>query len=116
MIEKTIKIEGVDPRELFGAQDIYLDLIRDIFPALRIVARSSTLKVLGEEHQLELGHMAGHFFPAKGFFKTLLVRICHFTTILSQYQVYNSVEKHICSMYSSMNTGLEESSMSPVSC
>ena len=54
MIEKTIKIEGVDPRELFGAQDIYLDLIRDIFPALRIVARSSTLKVLGEEHQLEL--------------------------------------------------------------
>ena len=53
MTEKTIHIDGVDPRELFGAQDTYLELIREQYPALRIVARGSKMKVMGEERLIE---------------------------------------------------------------
>ena len=53
MTEKTIHIDGVDPRELFGVQDTYLELIREQYPALRIVARGSKMKVMGEERLIE---------------------------------------------------------------
>ena len=49
MTEKTLHIDGADPRELFGAQDTYLEMIREQYPALRIVARGSKVKVMGEE-------------------------------------------------------------------
>lgn len=53
MTEKIIHIDGVDPRELFGAQDTYLEMIREQYPALRIVARGSKMKVMGEERLIE---------------------------------------------------------------
>lgn len=53
MTEKTIHIDGVDPRELFGAQDTYLEMIREQYPALRIVARGSKIKIMGEERLIE---------------------------------------------------------------
>lgn len=53
MTEKTIYIDGVDPRELFGAQDTYLEMIREQHPALRIVARGSKVKIMGEERLIE---------------------------------------------------------------
>ena len=48
-VGKEILIEGVDPRELYGPQDAYLDQIKSLHPALKIVARGSSLKVLGPE-------------------------------------------------------------------
>ncbi len=53
MTEKTIYIDGVDPRELFGAQDIYLDMIREQYPALSIIARGSAVKVMGDQKRIE---------------------------------------------------------------
>ncbi|MBQ8745647.1 MAG: PhoH family protein [Rikenellaceae bacterium] len=53
MTEKTIHIDEVDPRELFGAQDTYLELIREQYPALRIVARGSKVKIMGEERLID---------------------------------------------------------------
>ena len=53
MTEKTIYIDGVDPRELFGVQDTYLEMIREQYPALRIVARGSKIKIMGEERLIE---------------------------------------------------------------
>ncbi len=46
---KQIEIEGVDPRELYGPRNAYLDRIRELHPTLKIVARGSSLKVLGAE-------------------------------------------------------------------
>ncbi len=46
-VAKEIIIEGVDPRELYGAQNAYLDQIKSLNPHLKIVARGSSLKVLG---------------------------------------------------------------------
>lgn len=48
-VGKEIILEGADPRELYGAQNVYLDQIRSLHPHLKIVARGSSLKVLGSE-------------------------------------------------------------------
>ena len=48
-VGKEILIEGVDPRELYGAQDVYLEQIKSLHPTLKIVARGQSLKVLGPE-------------------------------------------------------------------
>ena len=53
-VGKEILIEGVDPRELYGPQDAYLEQIRSFFPTLKIVARGSTLKALGPEAETQL--------------------------------------------------------------
>ena len=44
---KEIIIEGVDTRELYGAKECYLQQIVAMHPKLKIVARGSSLKVLG---------------------------------------------------------------------
>ncbi len=46
---KEIILEGVDPRELYGAQGKYLDLMKSLHPELKIVARGGSLKVIGSE-------------------------------------------------------------------
>ena len=52
-VGKEILIEGVDPRELYGAQNAYLEQIKSLYPALKIVARGSSLKVLGSEAETQ---------------------------------------------------------------
>ena len=56
-VGKEIAIEGVDPRELYGPRNVYLDQIKALHPQLRIVARGSSLKVLGAKSAAE--HMEG---------------------------------------------------------
>ena len=48
-VGREIPVEGVDPRELYGPQNVYLDQIKALHPSLKIVARGSTIKVLGSE-------------------------------------------------------------------
>ena len=48
-VGKEIMLEGVDPRELYGAQDVNLEQIKSLHPTLKIVARGQSLKVLGPE-------------------------------------------------------------------
>ena len=45
--DKKIDIEGVDPRELYGPQNIYLEQMQELHPNLKIIARGSSLTVLG---------------------------------------------------------------------
>jgi len=42
-------LDGVDPRELYGAQNVCLERIQELHPQLKIVARGSSLKVFGPE-------------------------------------------------------------------
>ena len=51
-INKEIIIEGVDTRELYGAQDVYLEQMRALSPTVKIVARGSSLKVLGAKREV----------------------------------------------------------------
>ena len=46
-IIKEILVEGVDARELYGAQDVYLEQMRELCPKVKIVARGSQIKALG---------------------------------------------------------------------
>ncbi len=50
---KEIFIEGVDTRELYGVNDIYIEQIKSLHPKLKIIARGSTLKVLGSKGDIE---------------------------------------------------------------
>ena len=52
-INKEILIEGVDPRELYGAQDAFIEQMRELSPTVKIVARGSSLKVLGAKRDVE---------------------------------------------------------------
>lgn len=53
MVEKHIVIEDVDPIMLYGANNVHLQMIKSLFPKLRIMARGNVLRVLGEEEELE---------------------------------------------------------------
>lgn len=48
---REIELEGVDPRELYGAQECHLEQMREMHPELRISARGSSLKVYGSPEQ-----------------------------------------------------------------
>ena len=52
-VGREILIEGADPRELYGPQDAYLEQIKALHPALKIVARGQSLKVLGPESETQ---------------------------------------------------------------
>lgn len=46
-IGKEVILEGVDARELYGPQNIYFELMRELSPKVKIVARGSTIKAMG---------------------------------------------------------------------
>ena len=52
MIEKLIYLESVDLIEFLGVKNIKLDLLKNRFPKLRIIARGDWLKVMGEEDEV----------------------------------------------------------------
>lgn len=52
MAEKAILLEGIDQRELYGAANTHLEQIGRMFPKLKIVARGSTLKAIGDEAEI----------------------------------------------------------------
>jgi len=75
-INTQIEIEGVDERELYGPQDLYLEQIRALHPRLRIVARGSSLKVLGPRAEAER-------------FET------HMTGLIEYYRRYGHISKEV---------------------
>ncbi|MDR1518465.1 MAG: PhoH family protein [Dysgonamonadaceae bacterium] len=51
MIERIIIIENVDPVVFFGINNCNIQLLKTLFPKLRIVARGNVIKVIGEEEE-----------------------------------------------------------------
>jgi len=51
MIERIIIIDSVDPVIFYGVNNANMHLIRNLFPKLRIAARGSVIKVIGEESE-----------------------------------------------------------------
>lgn len=52
MTEKHIILEDIDPITLYGANNSYMQLIKALYPKLRIAARDNVIRVLGDEEQL----------------------------------------------------------------
>jgi phosphate starvation-inducible PhoH-like protein len=75
-LEKIIEIEGINPVELFGVNNVYLKLIKSFYPKLKIVARGNTLSVIGDEEVMAL-------FDKK------------FEMILSYFNRFNTINENI---------------------
>lgn len=52
MIEKHIILEDIDPVVFYGAGNTHLQMLRALYPKLRIVARDNVIRVLGDEEQM----------------------------------------------------------------
>jgi len=52
LIEKHIVLEDVDPMLLYGVGNANLQIVRSLFPKLRVVARDNVIRVLGDEEQM----------------------------------------------------------------
>ena len=51
MIERHIIIDNVDPVVFYGVNNTNIQLIRDLFPKLRMAARGSVITVIGDEQE-----------------------------------------------------------------
>lgn len=53
MIERHIILEGIDLVSFYGTGNAHLQLLKALFPKVRIVARDNIIKIMGEEQQTE---------------------------------------------------------------
>ena len=54
MIERIYILENVDPVLFYGVNNVNMQLLKTLFPKLRIVARGNVMKVIGDEGESEL--------------------------------------------------------------
>ena len=52
MIEKHIVLEDIDPVVFYGVGNAHLQMVKSLYPKLRIVARDNVLRVLGDEEEM----------------------------------------------------------------
>lgn len=52
MTEKHIVLEEIDPVVFYGVGNAHLQMLKALYPKLRIVARDNVLRVLGDEEQM----------------------------------------------------------------
>ncbi len=53
-MEKNIEIEGINPVELFGVNNVNLTAIKSFFPKLKIVSRGNVLTIAGDDEVMEI--------------------------------------------------------------
>ncbi|MBW6535640.1 MAG: PhoH family protein [Mariniphaga sp.] len=53
MLEKQIHLEGIDPLEFFGINNVKMNLIKSLFPKINLTARGHLLYIQGEEKELK---------------------------------------------------------------
>ena len=52
MIEKHIVLDDIDPVVFYGVGNAHLQMIKSLFPKVRIVARDNVIRILGDEEQM----------------------------------------------------------------
>ena len=52
MIEKHIVLEDIDPVMFYGVGNAHLQMLRALYPKLRIVARDNVIRIMGDEEQM----------------------------------------------------------------
>lgn len=75
-MEKQIILEGIDPLEFYGINNVKINLIKTYFPKIKITARGNSLYLQGEEKELR-------FFEKK------------FSNILDHYYQFNILTEEI---------------------
>lgn len=54
MNERIVIVDGIDPQTFYGVNNCNINLIRNLFPKLRMAARGNVIKVIGEESETAL--------------------------------------------------------------
>lgn len=80
MSEKTIHIDAFEPVELYGVNDLKLNIIKKHFPKLRIVARGYDLKLVGDTEEIarfekKFRLLSDHYHKSGRITENLLERI-----------------------------------------
>ncbi len=52
MIEKHIVLEDIDPIMFYGVGNSHLQMVKSLFPKLRVMARGNVLRILGDEEEM----------------------------------------------------------------
>lgn len=52
MTEKHIILEDIDPVTFYGVGNAHLQMLRSLYPKLRVVARDNVIRILGDEEQM----------------------------------------------------------------
>jgi len=52
LIEKHFVLEDIDPVVFYGVGNAHLQMIKALFPKLRIIARDNVIRILGDEEQM----------------------------------------------------------------
>ncbi len=53
-MEKTIELEGINPAELYGINDVYLNQIKSFFPKLKVIVRGNKITLAGDDEVMEV--------------------------------------------------------------
>jgi phosphate starvation-inducible PhoH-like protein len=80
LIEKVITLDSVEPVEIYGVNDVKLNVIKKYFPKLKIVARGYSIKVLGDEAEIahfekKLMMMVEHYHKNGALTETVIERL-----------------------------------------
>ncbi len=80
MIEKHIVLEDIDLVTFYGVKNIHLQMIKALYPKLRIVARGNVIKVLGDEEEMcsfeeNIGKMQAHCAKYNSLNEETILRI-----------------------------------------
>jgi phosphate starvation-inducible PhoH-like protein len=52
LIEKHIILEDIDPVVFYGINNVHLQMLKSLFPQLRIMARDNVIRILGDEEDI----------------------------------------------------------------
>lgn len=80
MTEKIITLDSVDPIEIYGVNDLKLNIIKKHFPKLKLVARGYSLKIMGETSEInrfekKLEMLTEHYHKTGLLTETVLERL-----------------------------------------
>jgi phosphate starvation-inducible PhoH-like protein len=80
MSEKIITLDSIEPVEIYGVNDIKLNVIKKHFPKLKLIARGYSLKVLGDAKEIarfekKLDLMVDHYHRSGVLTDTVIERL-----------------------------------------
>ena len=52
LTEKHIVLEGIDPMVFYGVGNVHMQMLKALYPKLRIVARGNVMRIIGDEEQM----------------------------------------------------------------
>ncbi|MEO6302848.1 MAG: PhoH family protein, partial [Bacteroidia bacterium] len=80
MNEKIITLDSVEPVEIYGVNDVKLNIIKKYFPKLKLIARGYSLKVIGDSNEItrfekKLDLMVDHYHKSGILTDTVIERL-----------------------------------------